>query len=55
MGSYSGYNKIKMDHIEDPKTTFMSNHANYYYNIMPFGLNNTGTTHQQVMDSVFSK
>lgn len=40
MSAYSGYYQIKMDPFEAPKTTFMSNHDNYYYNIIPFGQKN---------------
>lgn len=36
--AYSGYNQIKMDHIDAPKTTFMSNHRNYYHNSCLLGL-----------------
>lgn len=41
MDAYSGYNQIKMDHMNVPYTTFMFNHENYYYNSMPFRLKNT--------------
>lgn len=42
---YSGYNFIKLDHIDAPKSAFMSNHNNYYYNVLPFRLKNIGATH----------
>lgn len=38
MDLYYGYNQIKMDPMEAPKTTFVPNHDNYCYNIIPFGL-----------------
>lgn len=41
MDTYYGYNQIKMDLVDASKTTFMSNHNNYYYNDVLFGLNNT--------------
>lgn len=44
-----------MDPIDAPNTTFMSNHGNYYYNVMHFGLKNTKTTYQKLEDMVFSK
>lgn len=53
--SYSRYNQIKMDHIDAPKRAFMSNHSNYYYNVMPFGLKNAISTYHRLMDAVFSK
>lgn len=38
MDTYSKNNHIKMDLINAPKATFISNHGSYYYNVMPFGL-----------------
>lgn len=33
----------------------MSNHGNYYYNVMYFGLKNVGFTYHTFMDVVLSK
>lgn len=55
MDAYSGYNQIKMDHLDTPKMTFMSNHGNYYYNITPFGLKKTGVVYQRLIGIVISK
>lgn len=55
MESYSGYNQIKMHLINALKTPFMSNHVNYYYNVMHFRLKNTNAAYQRLMDVVFSK
>lgn len=55
MDTYSIYNQIKMDHMDAPKTTFMSNQCNYYYNVIPFGLKNARTTNHKLIDMVFSK
>lgn len=46
MDTYSGYNQIKIDPMDTPKMTFMSNHGNYSYNTMPFGLKNISVTYQ---------
>lgn len=54
MHAYSGYNLIKMDLMDKPKTTFMSNSYNYYYNIMSFKLNNVDAIYQRLVDVVFS-
>lgn len=43
-----------MDSLNTPKTTFMSNYCDYYYNGMPFGPNNTDVIYQRFMDIVFS-
>lgn len=37
-----------------PKTSFISNHGNYYYNIMPFGLKNADVTYQRLVDAIFA-
>lgn len=43
-----------MDPLDAPKITFMLNHDNYYYNVMPFGLKNIISTYQRLMDDVFA-
>ncbi|RDX99045.1 Retrovirus-related Pol polyprotein from transposon 17.6, partial [Mucuna pruriens] len=49
------YNQIKM-HLDDgDKMTFITNGSIYYYQVMPFGLKNTGATYQRLMDKVFPK
>lgn len=44
-----------MDPIDAPRTVFMSNHDNYYYNIVPFRLKNVDATYERLMDPMFSK
>lgn len=48
--------QIKIDPLDTPKITFMSNQGNYYYyyNVVPFGLKNVGVTYQRLMDVVFA-
>lgn len=53
MATYSGYKQTQMDPSYSPKIAFISNHDNYYNNIMSFGLKNDGTTYQRLMDAVF--
>jgi len=38
MDAYSRYNQIKMDLLDAPKTSFMTNTQNYHYEVMLFGL-----------------
>jgi len=35
------------------KTTFLTEKANFCYEIMPFGLKNAGATYQRLMDQMF--
>jgi len=53
--AYSGYNQIKMDPLDAPKTTFVTNNRNYHYEVIPFGLKNVGATFQRSMDTIFTK
>jgi len=55
MDAYPGYNQIKMDPLDAPKKTFMTNTQNYHYEVMPFGLKNAGATFQRCMDTTFSR
>ncbi|XP_072076539.1 uncharacterized protein [Arachis hypogaea] len=53
MDAYSGYIQILM-HLEDQsKTAFITEHGNFCYRVMPFGLKNAGATYQRLMDKVF--
>jgi len=54
LDAYSSYNQIPMAASDINKTTFITDDANYFYRVMPFGLKNAGTTYQRLMDKVFS-
>lgn len=54
MDADSGYNQIWMNLADTPKTAFMTDKNNYYYEVISFGLKNVGATYQRLMDTVFS-
>jgi len=54
LDAYSGYNQIPMAASDINKTAFITDDANYFYRVMPFGLKNVGATYQRLMDKVFS-
>jgi len=53
LDAYSGYNQIPMFASDMNKTAFITDDANYFYKVMPFGLKNVGATYQRLMDKVF--
>lgn len=54
LNSYSGYNQIPMYAPIAEKTAFISDRANFCYEVMPFGLKNASATYQRLMDQIFS-
>jgi len=53
LDAYSGYNQIPMADEDKLKTAFITEEANLFYKVMPFGLKNAGSTYQHLMDRVF--
>jgi len=53
LDTYSGYNQISMHPRDKEKTTFTTDGANYFYEVMSFGLKNAGATYQRLMDTIF--
>jgi len=45
LDAYSGYNQIPMYPTDKEKTAFITKEANFYYEVMPFGLKNVGATY----------
>ncbi|XP_070028763.1 uncharacterized protein [Nicotiana sylvestris] len=50
-----GYNQIKMDPIDEEKTSFITNTGTYCYKVMPFGLKNAGATYQRLVTEIFQE
>ena len=53
MDAFSGYNQIKMDEANQEKTSFVTSQGLFCYEVMPFGLKNTGATYQQLVNHMF--
>ena len=45
LDGFSGYHQIPMHHPEEKKTTFITPHGLYYYNVMSFSLKNVSKTY----------
>ena len=55
LDAYSGYNQIPMYGPDRSKTAFITDRANFCYEVMSFGLKNAGATYQRLMDRVFRR
>jgi hypothetical protein len=51
LDAYSGYNKIKLKKEDEEKTAFITPYGVFCYQVMPFGLKNTGATYQRMMQN----
>jgi hypothetical protein len=51
LDAYSGYNQIKLKKEDKEKTAFITPYNVFYYQVMPFGLKNTGATYQRMMQN----
>ena len=55
MDAFSGYNQIRMDEVDQEKTSFVTSQGLFYYEVMPFGLKNAGITYQRLMNKIFAQ
>ena len=53
LDSFSGYHQIPMHPSDAEKTSFITPHGLYCYNVMPFGLKNAGATYQRLVTKMF--
>ena len=53
MDRFKGYNQIWMAAKDVENTAFRTPIGNFYYTMMPYGLENTGATYQCMMIAIF--
>ena len=53
MDAYSRYNQIRMDHLDQEKSSFVTSQGMFYYKEMPFDLENAGATYQRLVNHMF--
>ena len=53
LDAFSGYHQIPMHPSDAEKTSFITPHGLYCYNVMPFGLKNAGATYQRLVTKMF--
>ena len=54
MDAFSGYNQIKMEEVNQEKTSFVTSQGLFCYKLMPFGLKNAEATYQRLMNKMFA-
>ena len=53
LDAFSRYHQISMHPPDAEKTTFITSHRLYYYDVMPFCLKNVGPTYQRLVTKIF--
>ncbi|KAL0355390.1 UNVERIFIED_CONTAM: Retrovirus-related Pol polyprotein from transposon gypsy [Sesamum radiatum] len=53
MDAYQSYHQIFMAEEDRIKTSFITDHGIYCYNVMPFDLKNAGATYQRLVNKMF--
>ena len=53
LDAFSGYHQIPIHPPDAEKTSFITHHGLYCYNVMPFGLKNAGATYQRLVTKNF--
>ena len=53
LDAFSGYHQIPRHPPDVEKTSFITPHGLYCYNVMPFGLKNVGATYQRLVTKMF--
>ena len=53
MDAFSEYNQIRMDKVDQEKTSFVTSQGLFCYKVMPFSLKNAGATYQRLVNHMF--
>ena len=53
MDAFLGFNQIRMDEVDQEKTSFITSQGFFCYKVMPFGLKNAGATYQRLVNRMF--
>ena len=53
LNAFSSYHQIPMYLLDVEKTSFITPHGLFCYNVMPFGLKNIGATYQRLVTKIF--
>ena len=53
MEAFSSYNQIKMDEMDQEKTSFITSQGLFCYKVMPFSLKNAGAIYQRLVNHMF--
>ena len=53
LDAFFGYHQIPMYLLDAEKTSFITPHGLFCYNVMPFGLKNAGATYQRLVTKMF--
>ena len=53
LDAFSGYHQIPMRLTDAEKTTFITPHGLFCYNVMSFGLKNVGAMYQRLVTKMF--
>ena len=54
MDAFFGYNQIKLNELDQEKTSFITNQGLFCYKVMPFGLKSVGAMYQRLMNRIFA-
>ena len=54
MDAFSGNNQIKLDEVDQEKTSFITSEGLFYYKVMSFGLKNAGTIYHRLINKMFA-